>query len=144
MDNAENRDKSRLSWDELAINLAKEASKRSEDLYRKVGAVAMNHEHRVLGVAYNGLASGKDADESFWVDRDERRIYMIHAEQNLMALCKKGEIDIVAVTTLPCSSCATLLAAHGVKKVLYFEEYDRDQGSKKIFEFYNIELVKIS
>lgn len=137
-------DKKRLSWDELAIGLAKVAAERSEDPYRKVGAVAMDKEHRVLGVAYNGLASGKNVDDSFWVDRDERRPYMIHAEQNLCTLFKKGEAHIVACTLLPCSSCATLLAAHGIKKVIYFEEYNLDQLSKKIFDFYNIELLKIN
>ena len=76
----------RLSWDKYALNLATEASKRSEDPHKKVGACALSFDNRVLGVAYNGLASGKNVDENFWNDRDERRKYMIHAETNLLSL----------------------------------------------------------
>ena len=58
--------KSRRSWPEHAMALAIEASKRSEDPYNKVGACALGYDKRVLGVAYNGLASGKNVKKRFW------------------------------------------------------------------------------
>ena len=81
----------RISWNKYALNLAIEASKRSEDPYRKVGACALSFDNRVLGVAYNGLVSGKNVVKNFWNDRNHRRKYMIHAETNLLSLFERGE-----------------------------------------------------
>ena len=93
-------------------------------------------------MGYNGLASGTNVPAQFWGNRDERRKFMIHAETNCLSLCKKGEVDILAVTLLPCSYCATMIASYGVREVLYHEEYENDQSAKDIFNFYNIEMLK--
>lgn len=132
----------RPSWDQYAINIAHVAASRSEDI-RKVGACALDHNNRVIGVAYNGLAAGKVVGVEFWEDRDTRRPYMIHAESNLLSLFKRGEAMLVACTLLPCSCCATNIAAHGIKRVVYSETYDRDMGALEIFRFYNIETQLI-
>ena len=124
--------------------LAFAAAKRSEDPYRKVGACALNKDKMVVGLGYNGLASGKDTLPRFWEDRDERRKYMIHAETNCLSLCKRGEVDLLAVTLLPCSYCASMIASYGVKEVLYHEEYENDQAAKEIFVFYDIDMLKFS
>jgi dCMP deaminase len=134
----------RLNWEEYAIELANTASLRSEDPFRKVGACALSHDNRVLGVAYNGLVSNKNVDDSFWKDRDLRRPYMIHAETNLLSLFRRNECGLIAVTLLPCSSCAKMICAWNIKKVIYSEEYDNVDAlhTKEIFDFYNIELKK--
>ena len=134
----------RIDWYEYAMLLAFAAAKRSEDPYRKVGACALNKDKMVVGLGYNGLASGKNAPLSFWEDRDYRRKFMIHAETNCLSLCKKGEVDLLAVTLLPCSYCATMIASYGVKEILYHEEYENDQEAKKIFNFYDIDMLKFS
>jgi len=132
----------RIDWYEYSMLLAFAAAKRSEDPYRKVGACALNKDKMVVGLGYNGLASGRDAPEGFWRDRDSRRQYMIHAETNCLSLCKRGEVELLTVTLLPCSYCATMIAAYGVKGVLYHEEYENDQAAKDIFSFYNIDMLK--
>ena len=76
----------RINWDEYALSLAHVAKLRSEDPFRQVGACALDHENRVLGVAYNGLKSGTVVPEKFWSDRNKRRPYKIHAEANLLSL----------------------------------------------------------
>ena len=68
---------------------------------------------------------------------------MIHAEANCLSLCKKGEVDLLAVTLLPCSYCATLIAAYGVKKVVFSETYEKDEKALDIFKFYNISVTNI-
>jgi dCMP deaminase len=134
----------RIDWYEYAMLLAFAAAKRSEDPYRKVGACALNKDKMVVGLGYNGLASGKDVLPPFWEDRDERRKYMIHAETNCLSLCKRGEVDLLAVTLLPCSYCATMIASYGVKEVLYHEEYENDLAAKEIFTFYDIDMLQFS
>lgn len=129
----------RLSWGEYALALAQTASERSEDPYRKVGACALDFDHRILSVGYNGLASGKcGVSKTFWDDRDHRRNYMIHAEANCLSLFKSGECQILAVTLLPCSYCATLIAAYKIPTVIYKEIYERDMKALEIFDFYGI------
>ena len=53
----------RLPMPQYAMALAHVASLRSEDPYRKVGAVAIDFANRVIGTGYNGLAPGYDAHE---------------------------------------------------------------------------------
>lgn len=133
----------RIDWKKYALNLANVAKERSEDPHKKVGCVALGHDHRVLGCSYNGLAPGKNVDDKFWEDRDARRPYMIHAEINLLSLFKRNECKILASTLLPCTSCAQAIAAWGVKEVVYNELYDKDQKSLNIFEFYNIPVIQL-
>ena len=132
----------RLSWEKYALKIAEVASLRSEDI-RKVGCCALDFDHRVIGVAYNGLASGKSVDESFWLDRDKRRPYMIHAEANLLSLFRRNECKLIACTLLPCQACATMIAAYGIKKVIYKDIYELDIKALDIFKFYNIECIKL-
>ena len=134
----------RISWEEYALRIAQTASIRSEDRFVKVGAAALDHYNRVIGVAYNGLASGISVSETFWSNREKRRPYIIHAEINLLSLIKKDECNILACTLLPCSSCASAIIAHGVKKVVYKEEYLRDNRALELFEFNNIVCQQIS
>lgn len=128
----------RLTWEEYALKIAEVTALRSEDPYMKVGACVLNKDNRIIGVGYNGLAPGINVDESFWADRDQRRKYMIHAEANCLSLVDRGEGVLLACTLLPCSSCATLIAGHGIKKVVYKETYHRDTASLEIFDFYGI------
>lgn len=134
----------RISWEEYALRIAEVASLRSEDQFVKVGACALDHSNRVIGVSYNGLGSGINVSEQFWEDRDKRRPYMIHAEVNLLSLFKRGECKILACTLLPCSSCASNIIAHGIKQVVYKDEYFRDNQALDIFKFNNVICKQIS
>jgi len=126
----------KISWDKHALLLAWAATRRSEDPYMKVGACALGYNNEVLGVAYNGLVSGKVVDEEFWIDRNKRRPYMIHAETNLLARINPGEAKTIAITLQPCSHCAQSIAAYGIKKVVYSMKYDFDKGGLKILDFF--------
>lgn len=130
---------SRISWEEYALKIAQVAALRSEDPYKKVGACGLDHTNRVIGVAYNGLAPGINVNDSFWADRDARRPYMIHAEANLLSLFKRGDCKMLACTLLPCTCCASMISAYGIKKVVYIEEYVRDNKAIEIFKFNGIE-----
>ncbi|NBP02650.1 MAG: deoxycytidylate deaminase [Proteobacteria bacterium] len=133
----------RISWEEHALLLAWAATLRSEDPYMKVGASALGVHNEVLGVAYNGLAPGKIVSDNFWVDRNKRRPYMVHAEANLLARIKTNEAKIMAVTLQPCSCCAQSIVAHGIKKVVYTEKYDFDKGGIDILKFYEVDTICI-
>lgn len=67
---------------------------------------------------------------------------MIHAEVNCLSLVKRGEVKMLACTLLPCSSCAAMIAAYGVEKVVFKEIYNRDKSGLEIFKFYGIECIQ--
>lgn len=134
--------RARLSIPEYAMALAHVASLRSEDPFRKVGAVALDFDNRVIGTAYNGLAPGYNASPEFWIDRDDRRKYMLHAEVNLCSLFTRGNVRLVACTTKPCTSCMQMLCAYGVKAVYYRDDYLESEADL-IAKRYSIQLVQL-
>jgi dCMP deaminase len=135
-------EKSRLAIPEYAMALAHVASLRSEDPFRKVGAVAFDFDNRVIGTAYNGLAPGFNADHEFWLDRDTRRKFMLHAEVNLCSLFTRGNVKLIACTTKPCTSCAQMLASYGVKEIYFHEDYPESEADA-ICTLYGIQLVQL-
>ena len=135
--------RSRLTIPEYAMALAHVASLRSEDPFRKVGAVAFDFSNRVIGTAYNGLAPGYDPDPSFWIDRDARRKYMLHAEVNLCSLFTRGNVKLVACTTKPCTSCMQMLCAYGIQEVYYRDDYPESEADA-IAQRYGIPLIQIA
>ncbi len=122
--------------------LAHVASLRSEDPFRKVGAAALDFDNRVVGTAYNGLAPGFDAPAGFWDDRDARQKFMLHAEINLCSLFKRGEVKLVASTTMPCTACMQTLCAYGIREIYYRDIY-KASDAPEIARLYGIRLERV-
>lgn len=132
----------RISIPEYAMALAHVASLRSEDPFRKVGAAALDFDNRVIGTAYNGLAPGYDAPAGFWDDREARQKFMLHAEINLCSLFKRGEVKLVASTTMPCTACMQTLCAYGIREIYYRDVY-KASDAPEIARRYGIKLERI-
>lgn len=113
----------RPTVEQNAIELAYKVSERSEDRYKKVGAVALNKENRIVSTGYNGLPSKFELPQCVWEDRDERRKYIIHAEENAITGVPRHSIETLFCTMIPCIPCLVRLRNHGVKKVIYAEAY---------------------
>ena len=128
--------KNRMVW---ALELAQVASTMSEDPYKKVGAVAMRPDNSIAAVSYNGAPPNVEID---WSDRDKRRIYVIHAETNLLRFIKPHECDRVALTLSPCVDCLKNMAAYGIETIMYEEKYDKCDYNlvEKIAKLYKIKL----
>lgn len=121
------------------LELADIASKRSEDPYHKVGAVAIREDGSIAGVSYNGAPPKIEID---WSDREKRRQFVIHAETNLLRYIKPQECPNVAVTLAPCYDCLKNLVSYGVKKIYFKSYYDKCDKSilAKMAHIYKIEL----
>jgi dCMP deaminase len=122
-----------------AMCLAWVASLRSEDPFHKVGCAAFNASNRVVATGYNGLRPGQTLTEAEWADREGRLKHVIHAERNALSLCTPGEIRTLAVTTLPCPTCAKAVIDFGVKLVLFGKLYHRDSSSLETFAKHGVE-----
>ncbi len=133
----------RISIPEYAMALAHVASLRSEDPFRKVGAVAFDHANRVIGTAYNGLAPKFQAPPEFWDDREQRQKFMLHAEVNLCSLFTRGQVKLVAVTTKPCTSCMQMLCAYSIQEIYYRDDYERSEADQ-IADLYGVRLMQLT
>jgi dCMP deaminase len=129
-----------MNWGEYAIQLAEVAKLKSKDPWLQVGAVLLRHDNTVAGIGFNGFPSGMEED---WIDREKRRNYVIHAEQNAMRYVKPGECCLLATTTLPCNNCLKTIASYGIKTVIYRYVYERDDSTLKLAEDFGIDLIKL-
>ncbi len=130
--------KGRLDWYQYALKIALAASERSEDPYVKVGACVLRLDNSVAGVGYNGAPSKIDIN---WLDRDERRKRVIHAEVNALRYSKPGECYLIASTLLPCNDCLKMIASYGIKEIYYQVGYLHDGTSLNLAKEFNIKLI---
>ena len=142
-------------WDRDFIEIAKIISEHSTCCRKKVGCVIVK-DRRIISTGYNGTPSGmKHCNERFKIKDIESPIFMelhhkfatkyeIHAEQNAIAeLSKNGVSGVGATTTLaPCSMCSKLIAAAGIKRVVYLYDYDRDMSGPEFLKEYKLKIEK--
>ena len=135
--------RNRYNWPETAIRLAFNiADYRSEDPWVQVGAAAIKFDNSIV-LGYNGAPAGVELD---WADRDGRRPLVLHAEENVLNYVKPGEVEILAVTHLPCDRCLKLIAQKKIKKVYYskvLENYDSELTFKNA-KYFSIDLIQIN
>lgn len=125
--------------------IAKVVSSRSTCLRRKVGAVAVNSNHRVLGTGYNGAPRGMSHCTKETCVRSIHNIpsgksldvcRAIHAEGNIiLQLGDKLNDATLYVTVAPCISCLKLLIGCGIKEIIWKGDYP-DNYSKQFMEEY--------
>jgi len=120
-------------WDVRFMRLAREISTWSKDPSRRIGAVAIGENRRILSTGYNGFPSDIDDNGERLNNRDEKYKYVVHAEKNciynacLNGISLKG--SSLYVWGLPvCSECAKGVIQVGISKVYYGhvtdDEYD--------------------
>jgi len=130
-----------MNWNEYALSIAEVVAKKSKDPWRKVGCVLLRHDNSIASVGYNGFPSGVNEN---WEDRDLRRNYVIHAEQNALRYVKPNECRLIAVTLLPCNSCLKAIASYGIKEIIYRDSYDFDDSTLGIAGDFEINLTQIN
>lgn len=130
-----------VSFKVWAMMLAHTAARKSKDPYRKVGCVLLRKEDNTTVMGYNGFPQGMPED---WKNREERRKFAVHAEQNALRYVKPRECYFAATTTLPCNDCIKALAAYGIEEIAYGETYPYDDSSLQLAEQFGIKLTQIN
>lgn len=135
----------RVSWDQYFMDLAEQVATRSTCVRRKVGAVAVNDKHMIIGTGYNGAPSGFKHCTKDTCIRCVKNIpsgqmtdicRAIHAEQNLVVhLGEKLKDATVYCTTKPCTTCTKLLIGCGVKQIVWKNDYNDDFALSLLKEF---------
>ncbi|KAH9466628.1 hypothetical protein MJO29_000491 [Puccinia striiformis f. sp. tritici] len=159
------RELQRPSWDTYFTELANLASLRSNCMKRRVGAVLVSGDKRVLSTGYNGTPRGmincnqggcKRCNGSNFVPNiltqkstvvDKCGVNLdeclcLHAEEN--ALLEAGRERIKNSTlycnTCPCLRCSIKIVQCGVLEVIYSNPYSMDKQAQKIFTEAGIKL----
>lgn len=117
------------SWDTIGMTIAATMAFRSKDPSTKVGAVLMSPDHRSVAVGFNGFPAGFPEDLAIWNNKDPdsddlcKYDVVIHAEMNAIAHCPvRPDGWTLYVTHCPCVRCAAMIAACGIRRVVY--QYD--------------------
>ena len=140
-------------WSKYFMCIAENTKNLSKDPKVQVGAVITKNK-KILSIGYNG-APRKFPDELVPTNNDgiklidKKRTFMCHAELNAIlnyeGHLKNIEGADIYVTTSPCSKCAIMLAQIGVKRVIYKEQYHKDEeveATEYIFKNCNIDYIK--
>lgn len=133
----------RLSWDEYFINLTFLVSKRSSCERLNVGCILVK-DSRVIAAGYNGFLP-KASHKS--VVRNNHEQMTNHAEMNAICDCAKRGAScdnaIAYITHFPCIICFKILAAAGIQKIKYHDDYKNDQLVKDLAMEMGISIQKL-
>lgn len=138
--------------DDLNMFLAIVQSSRSSCVSHQVGCV-ISRDRRIISSGYNGTVSGvpncnevnkyDSPTHSEWSRKNE-----IHAEMNAILAAAKSGISLdgcTLYTTLsPCPDCCKNIAATGIKRIVYLEDYNKSESDWVIkCKSYGVSVTKI-
>jgi dCMP deaminase len=123
----------RPDWDYYFIEIAKVVAKRSTCDRARVGAVFVRN-RRILTTGYNGSPSGlPHCDDVGHLIIDGHCVRTIHAEANAIIQAALHGVSvqeaICYVTHFPCLNCTKMLINSGIKRIVYFNDYNVDENA---------------
>lgn len=113
----------RPSFNEYFLMLAFDVSLRSEDVFIKHGAIIVNKKtQHIIGTGYNATLRGSDKSRIDLSDREARRPWMIHAEENAIMNCAYNPLNLpdgaaIFITGIPCTACLQRIANFGITDI---------------------------
>ena len=145
-----------ISYEELFMNIAFLAAKRSKDPKTQVGAALVDSENKILSIGYNGAPIGMDDDLFPWDSIGEqtgnlleiKNTFVVHAEANAISNFSGNksrlEGSTLYVTLFPCNECAKLIVQKKIKRVVYHKMYSKKQyveATKIMFDLADVEYL---
>jgi dCMP deaminase len=119
---------SQKELDRVYMEVAESFSKLSKGIRAKVGACIVT-KHGVLIGGCNGMAPGSE-NQLEYLDEHGNLVskeHVLHAELNAILKAAKEGVSVVGgtlyVTLSPCLKCSEMIAASGIDKVVYKNEY---------------------
>lgn len=114
-------------WNAYFIKIAHDTMMMSKDPSTQVGAVAVRDGH-IISTGYNGFPRGVHDTAQRLLDRTEKLLRTVHAEENVIADCARRGVSLdgatVYITAPPCNRCVALLIQAGVDKIKYLPGSD--------------------
>ena len=121
--------------------MAKVWAKNSYCTRRKVGALLVK-DRMIISDGFNGTPSGF---ENICEDSNNKtKPYVLHAEANAITKVAKSNNSsqgaTLYITSSPCLECSKLIIQAGISRVVYAENYRKNEGLQ-LLERANIELL---
>ncbi len=128
---------SKLSFDQIFMNLATDLADRSHCVKAHVGAV-LTKDTRIISIGYNGPPAHTHNCDMEWPEtgcpRDSKGScsLALHAEENAILYAVKNGANLEGATlytTLsPCLPCSRLIFSAGIKRVYFDKSYAAYKG----------------
>ena len=128
---------SKLSFDDIYMDLAGNLARKSHCVVKKVGAV-ISKDTRIVSLGYNGPPAGTHNCDEEWSEtgcpRDTKGScsLALHAEQNAILYASKNGVPVdgctLYVTLSPCMACARIIFSMGIKRVIFLNSYAKYKG----------------
>lgn len=141
--------------DRYYLRMAQELASHSRCMRRKVGAVLVSSDGSHVVTAVNNPFPDTEACAEKGCLREVNHIpsgtqldvcRCLHCETSVIVQCAKEGISTVNATVyttlFPCSVCAKVLVAAGVKRIIYASPYSDDR-SKELFEQSQIQVDQL-
>lgn len=144
---------SRIGWDEYFLDIAFTVAKRSDDKFIQHGAILVDNKSKhIISTGYNNTFKGADTDLINIIDRENRRPWMIHAEENALLNSTKNPLELIDgatlyVTAMPCVNCLQRIINSGITKIVYADRFgsivENTEIRDKINQMTSIQFVPI-
>jgi len=133
----------RPTKDQYFMAIADVVKLRSPDPRTQVGAVLVDRNDRLVATGFNGTPVGFDDDQIDWLDRESVYPVTVHAEMNAILYSNSRYDGSKLYTTLsPCKECLKLVAATGIKIIVFKDKYRDYDVVKVLAEKFNIKLTQ--
>lgn len=113
----------RPSFDEYFMRIAFDVSLRSDDPDIKHGSVIVNNSNHIIGTGYNNTIRGANPNLIPYNNRDLKRLWQIHSEENAILNCTVNPQNIggakIYVTGLPCVNCLQRIINFGITEIVH-------------------------
>lgn len=133
----------RLNWDEYFMSIALLASQRSPCSRLNVGSVIVKN-NRLISMGYNGFIPGAPHISHI---EDGHEQSTIHSEINAITDCARRGVSLdnstIYITHYPCINCFKAIAACGIKKIIYLEDYNNNNLVNKLAVDSSVEIIKL-
>lgn len=136
--------RNRPSKDDYFMNIAEVVKLRSPDPKTQVGAVIVDSKNRIISTGFNGPPAGFPDEGLDWLDRDSVYPVLIHAEVNaILYSSSRFEGSKLYVTLSPCKECIKIVAASGIKTVVFKDKYKDFNITRPLAERFGITLIQL-
>lgn len=129
--------------DKRYLRMAKIWAENSYCKRRQVGALLVK-DKMIISDGYNGTPSG--FENNCEDENNKTKAYVLHAEANAITkVAKSGnssEGATLFITSSPCLECAKLIIQAGIIRVVYSEDYRKDEGIE-LLKRANIDIIAV-
>lgn len=114
-----------MTWDDLFIEICNVISKKSKDIYTKIGAVIKGTGNEVISLGFNGMPRGVNDDKTERQQRPTKYYWFEHAERNAIYNVARRLLEgtTIYVQMYPCADCARAIIQVGIKEVVIPNTY---------------------